>query len=305
MVYFIVNPSAASGRGYELWEKIKCRLQEQFRHVAYEVLFSMYAGHVFVLLSELKTKQDVDRIIVVGGDGTLHETINGLQPPMRVPIAFIPVGSSNDFARSLGLPVDCEESLALAVSKNGGQWVDSCYAASGKFSRKFINGLGIGYDGRIVRQTEKSTLKLLLNKLHISSLMYVISGLIQAAAVRPFNARVTHDGTVTEFTDCYMILAMVNPFEGGGIYFGPTANSTDGLTDLVIIHGKPRLRFICHVLRALFKKPARGTGYTAIPFTSAHVRFEEPQTAEVDGEYIGEFSEVSYQSLPQEFQLII
>ncbi len=306
MIYFIVNPTSGAGSGERMWRKIRHELDTRFANVPYTVYFSKYMGHLDGIFDELAEKTDIDRIVSVGGDGTLNETVNGLARLKDVPLVCMPGGTSNDFARSLKLPVEIAESVNIAVSTGKEFPVDSCRAtnASGDFSRLFVNGLGFGYDGEIMSFAEKSALKPFLNKMGMSKLMYIIFGLRQAVACKRFSVRIEHDAEVTELEHCYMVTAMLNPFQGGGIYFAPSADSSDGLTDLICIHSRNRLKFVYHVVRALLKMPAKGKGYTLIRFKEARLHFNVPQIGQIDGECIGARAEMSFKSAPQQFRLI-
>ncbi len=306
MLYFIVNPTSGTGNGKKVWKKIQYELETRFQNIQYRVYFSKYTGHLNEIFTELEQKTDIEKIISVGGDGTLNEAVNGLARLKNVPLVCMTGGTSNDFARSLRLPADIHESMKAAVSADGACEceIDCCRAVSGGFSRLFVNGLGFGYDGQIISFTERSFLKPFLNKIGINKLMYIIYGLRQAVACKRFSVRIEHDGELTCLDHCYMVTAMVNPYEGGGIYFAPSADSSDGLTDLVCIHAESRLRFAYHVIRALLKLPAGGEGYTLIRFKKACVRFEPAQMGQIDGEFIGAYKEMYYTSAAKQFRLV-
>ncbi len=304
MIYFIVNPTSGTGTGKKIWNRIQNDLKTRFSDILYQVYFSEYTGHLHEIFQSLKQKNDIEKIVSVGGDGTFNETVNGLCLLGNIPVVCLPGGTSNDFARSLQLPSDISTGLAFAMQNNESREIDSCRASSGTFSRLFVNGLGFGYDGQIISYTERSWVKPFLNKIGINKLMYIIYGVRQAFACKRFSVKIEHDDTITEIDHCYMVTAMLNPFQGGGIYFAPSADSSDGLTDLVCIHSKNRLRFIYHVVRALLKLPAKGEGYTVIRFTNAHIQFETPQIGQIDGEFIGAYKEMNFTSLPKQFRLI-
>ncbi len=305
MIYFIVNPASRSGRGQKLWHEIEDILDKKFPHIEYSGFVSDEAGSLDHIFNTLKLIKDIEKLILVGGDGTVNEAINLLHllDPMP-PVACLPCGTSNDFIRSMGLPSDIEEGLDLSLSDAETIPIDVCKASSENFSRLFVNGLGSGYDGEIVHYTETSNLKKKLNKIGMSKLMYIYYGLKIAKTCKTFSARIEHDGKVSEYSHCYMLSVMVNPYEGGGIYFAPNAKSNDGISNIAIIQSPKRMDFVYSVLRALLKKPQKRDAYVDIQFKNAKITLSNAQIAQIDGEGLGPLKNITYESLPKYFNLI-
>ena len=101
MYTFIANPNARSGRGILLWKQIEKILQE--KEIEYKVLFTKYQHHATRLVHDLTSDSASHTIVVLGGDGTLNEVIDGIAYLDKVTLGYIPLGSGNDFARGLGL----------------------------------------------------------------------------------------------------------------------------------------------------------------------------------------------------------
>ena len=101
MYTFIANPNARSGRGILLWKQIEKILQE--KEIEYKVLFTKYQHHATRLVHDLTSDSASHTIVVLGGDGTLNEVIDGIVYLDKVTLGYIPLGSGNDFARGLGL----------------------------------------------------------------------------------------------------------------------------------------------------------------------------------------------------------
>jgi len=113
MYHFIVNPASRSGQGAKYWNKIETYLKEH--QISYNVHISTHGGHVAELMKEL-TKDltdDSERIfvIVLGGDGTVNEALQGVLRFDKLTLGYIPTGSSNDLARDLGIARDPIEAL--------------------------------------------------------------------------------------------------------------------------------------------------------------------------------------------------
>ena len=109
MYTFIVNPNARSGLGHKIWSSLEEVLKE--RNVEYEVLFTKYQHHATKLTKQLTSTGEECTIIALGGDGTINEVMNGICDISKTTLGYIPIGSSNDFARSLKLSTDALTAL--------------------------------------------------------------------------------------------------------------------------------------------------------------------------------------------------
>lgn len=99
MYDFIVNPNARSGLGGRIWKELEQLLKEQ--KAEYRVHFTKYQRHASRIAEEITTDGEEHTIVVLGGDGTVNEVLNGITELSKVTMGYIPMGSSNDFARYL------------------------------------------------------------------------------------------------------------------------------------------------------------------------------------------------------------
>ena len=119
--YLIINEQASSGNGRKVARKVIQQLKQQ--ELKYTALYTDYAGHEKELTKELAEttllpwSEDLDVstfpiLVVLGGDGTLHNVINSLLPyDSAIPLSYIPCGSGNDFARGVGLSRNIDKAL--------------------------------------------------------------------------------------------------------------------------------------------------------------------------------------------------
>ena len=94
MYTFIANPNARSGRGILLWKQIEKILLE--KEIAYNVLFTKYQHHATRLVHDLTSDGAPHTIVVLGGDGTLNEVIDGIRYLDKVTLGYIPLGSGTE-----------------------------------------------------------------------------------------------------------------------------------------------------------------------------------------------------------------
>jgi YegS/Rv2252/BmrU family lipid kinase len=167
-----------------------------------------------------------ERILVLGGDGTLHEAANGLlraKVDQRPPIAILPAGTGNDYAKIAGTG-GCRPAEAVRRLQGGTIRRFDVGEAWGEY---FINSVGIGFDAevaRVINQTKRGS----------GILAYVGAVVKVIATFDSFQARVQSDAH--EFSDQFLLLEIgIGPSVGGGFKLTPFAKPDDGLLDVCAI----------------------------------------------------------------------
>ena len=158
----IVNPVAGDGRGLDDFPQISKLLREQ--EIDYEPLFTEHKYHA-TELTVSAVKQGCRHLIVVGGDGTLHEVVNGLfiqqeVDPKEVLLAVIAVGTGNDWVRTVGIPARYSEAIRAIKEENRFlqdvgvvSYEESLY----RQSRYMANVAGAGLDALVVKRSATSS----------------------------------------------------------------------------------------------------------------------------------------------------
>lgn len=245
--YIILNDYAGSGNARSTWPEIKAELKR--RRVNYELSRSKYPGHATVLARQF-AKEHVGRktewvVIAVGGDGTLHQVLNGLDSasvPHPIPVAHLPVGSGNDFARGLKMGQRWQTALDQILNCTAAKWLtigqftDTIKQTSGVFT----NNLGIGFDAAIVASANSSKFKIWLNRIHLGTLAYALSffNVVYNQDGFPLTVRV---GKRRDFyPKAFLVTVSNQPYFGGGVNILPNASLTNSLLDLIVIE-KPNL----------------------------------------------------------------
>ena len=113
MYHFIVNPVSQSGKGLRLWQnKIEPELKKQ--NIEHSVEFSKERGDVTNIVTRISSQSKNEKnciIVILGGDGTVNDAVQGMKDFDNTTLAYIPTGSSNDFARDLKFPRDVKKNL--------------------------------------------------------------------------------------------------------------------------------------------------------------------------------------------------
>lgn len=172
------------------------------------------------------------RLVVAGGDGTVHHTVNALAPadpmaPIRPPIGILPLGTANDFARSLGLPADFAAALRVVAQGHARPtdlgWVDGA---------RFLNAVHIGSLAETTRRVNPWL------KRGIRGGAYALAVASTAWRIRPFQAEWTC-GDETAGTRAFHIAVANGRYFGGGMPISNEATLEDGRLDLAILPALP------------------------------------------------------------------
>ncbi|WP_175598163.1 diacylglycerol kinase [Paenibacillus luteus] len=218
-----------------------------------------------------------DMVIAAGGDGTLYEVINGLTNKVnRPPLGILPVGTTNDFARAMGIPKHWEYAVDLIIQQ---------YARPidvGKANDRFF--INIAGGGSLTELTYDVPSKL---KTMIGQLAYYMKGMEKMTRLRPTELTFQAAG-VGEFHDEFMMFLICNSNSVGGFErLAPDSKLDDGLLDVLLIRKCNLPEFIKLVTLAL-----RGEHLNdphVIHFRTDELRVTTPDYVQInlDGEYGG------------------
>ena len=178
-------------------------------------------------------------IVVVGGDGTMNEVVDGIVSCDMVTLGYIPVGTGSDLARGLRLSRRPMRELRRIFKARRIRQIDYGVIAYGDDvlrHRRFIVSAGIGLDAEVCQHMQRSAIKNICNRIHLRRLSYRILGFIQYLKAKPIRGYILLDGTRrVEFNYIYFISAQIQPCEGGGFWFAPKADSSDGNLEVCIV----------------------------------------------------------------------
>jgi YegS/Rv2252/BmrU family lipid kinase len=266
---FLVNPAAQSGQANKIWQSLATYLVTT--SLTYDVRISEKPGDIRKWAYQIRKRELADDhiVVVVGGDGSLNEAVNGaldLEPgdaerPM-LPLAYIPAGSGNDFARAHQLATDPLQRLKRIVdlAEQGGrpELLDiGQYSEALKRERRFfVNNVGIGFDATTVAAANSSVIKPILNKLKLGKMVYGLAVLKTLATQDRFQVEVKPgNGPQKHIYKGYLVTVSNHPYFGGGIKIMPDAEVSDGQLDLVIVEQPSFWRFALIFSKILMKKP--------------------------------------------------
>lgn len=242
-LHVIVNPASGSGAGAKLAPKVAERLE------AAGAQFTMHetrsSGHGMDLALEC-ARAGADRILSVGGDGTIHDVANGLlrfEGPAP-PVAVLPLGTGNDFYRMVGAPKDMDSAVATFLEGTPHPF-DVGHAQWSGGDRYFVNLIGLGLDVDIIQQREGVR--------WLTGIAQYVAAIMKAAArLRFVPVKITLDGEQVLDEPTVLAAVTVGPSAAGGFMLSPGATPDDGKLDLCFfrrVNHLDVLRLIPSVLR--------------------------------------------------------
>jgi YegS/Rv2252/BmrU family lipid kinase len=286
-VRVIVNPAASGGAGERVRKEVEVGLEA--RNIPFTLVETNAPGHARTLAREAAAT-GVPRLLVVGGDGTVHEVVNGLLEDDLPPpaMAVVPVGTGNDFFRMVSSLTGVTD--ALSVLEDGVPHdFDVGRVRFDVGSSFFVNLLGIGVDVEVLLHRERFR--------RLRGLPQYLAALASALiSFRPEPYQVSiWDGDDPESGDTIetrtlLTTVTVGPSIGGGFLVSPEASPADGLLDLFFVESIGPLKIARYVPRVI-----RGT-HLGIPelrtgrLTGATIRRSDggPFHFELDGERMAE-----------------
>lgn len=331
MYHFLVNPSSCSGRGGKYWELIRTELDK--RGVVYQVHFSEKPGDMARMVSDL-TENEV-HLIVLGGDGTVNEALQGVRDFKKTRFSHIPTGSSNDLARDTGISRDPVKAL-VQLLENGKEipmdvgvvHYHTAYIPQENSlpehvilpkrglqgnglketslpDRMFLVSCGIGFDADVCQQAMSSGFKDVLNRLGLGKLTYLgiaLKTILFSGRVRAVLAAVGPDGKRTGPVSIKRLMfaaCMSHQYEGGGFRFCPGADASDGILDVCAVGNVPKWKVLLVFPTAFRGGHYRFQGVDRYAGRRIRIRTSRPQWVHTDGEVIALSSDITISCRPR------
>lgn len=301
-VQLILNPQADQGRGQQHADKIAA-------------LAKPYGGlQVVQSRSAAETRQQAwraayegyDVVVAAGGDGTVHDVVNGLAQAraegIDVALGVIPIGSGNDFAYANGLLVDVPTAVARIFTGQP-RLVDLARIEDDKGrSEIFDNNFGLGLDAYVVIETQKIR--------RVRGFMMYLIATLRTIAFYYERPQVTLQFDDEEVTQKILFIAVgIGPRGGGGFLLVPDAKNDDGLLDSCTVDPISRLRML-----QLMPKTFNGShvGVNCLKMRRSRrlvIQSQTPMPIHIDGEVFAypqdEVHHVTLTSLPGAMKVIV
>ena len=193
----------------------------QERGVAYE-LHESCDVHDAESIARRLSEAGEQEFIVLGGDGTLNEVLNGLSDPSLCKLGLIPSGTGNDFAERMGISMDAEKAL-LTILDGEAKPVDYIEVSG----TRSMNVAGLGIDVDVLERCQRGKMR--------GKIKYLMSLIRSLFAFKGIRVQIESEGRETETRDVLLCAVCNGTQFGGGIQICPPADPTDGKLDVVIV----------------------------------------------------------------------
>ena len=284
----ILNPVADRGHVAERAARLRQLIDEAARTSVpvYDVEWceTQYPRHA-IELARMATEAAVDIIVVLGGDGTVHEVVNGILEANlegtinHLPtLGIIPVGSGNDFAANLGLPADAVDAVARLFSGHT-RLIDAARITDENGRVEYWNNtLGLGFSGSVNAATRR-----------ITALRGFLIYFVAVLRTILFNPPAMHASfelsNGTRFEEDISMLSVCNgPREGGGFPVAPNAKPDDGLLTYTIMKRLSRLGILGFLPIVLLGQHLNFGAFLNDHTEAVRVTLDSPVDIHIDGE---------------------
>ena len=268
----IVNPAANGGRLGRDWPQIEKRLGGA--GLSAPVVFSEAPWHATELAANA-VAEGVQRVIVAGGDGSVCEAAEGLYRAGGAELAILPLGTGNDGARTLGVPLDLEEAASVAV-KGRVRPVDLIRIGD----HVVFNAIGVGLTGDI----NDRAIGIKAAKVPMVRGIAVYLAAALASLFRYRNQTVRMETSDGRYEGTMLILAVHGgPTTGGGFALTPAAVPDDGLLDACLVEEVGPLGRLLRLAAAMRGTLGNKKGAHELQARWLELHFSEPLPAHLDG----------------------
>lgn len=290
-IFFVFNPKAGK-------ERIKSKLGdiiELFSNEGHKttVMATTKPGDAIEWVRDLSN--DYDRIVCAGGDGTLDEVVYGMSMrSCKIPIGYIPAGSTNDFANSLGLLVRTMDAARTAISGR------TFECDMGKFNKRtFVYVAAFGLFTDVSYETPQD----LKNRLGHAA--YVLEGLKKITEVRSFNVTVETDHM--KINDKFIYGMITNSESVGGFkkITGENINLNDGLFEVTLFKAPNNPLEMNSLINALITRDLNTPMIYSFKTNKVTFSSEEAISWTLDGEYGGNEKEAVIENINKAFEIAI
>ncbi|HEY8552819.1 MAG TPA: diacylglycerol kinase family protein [Thermaerobacter sp.] len=271
----IVNPVAGRGRAGRAWPAFEAALRD--RGFDLEVWFTTGPGDARDMARRARERK-VDLLLVTGGDGTVHEAVNGTGPD-GPPLAVVPLGTGNDLARGLQI-VPSPAAVVDLLARGRRRRLDLGYLETGAGGRYFVNVSGVGFDAEVARRVAET------GGPGRGALPYVLAMLRTLRQYRNTPMEIRIDGHTHRHV-ALMTVVGNSPYYGGGMHILPGACPDDGRFDVLLIGDLGKIETLLVFPRVFRGTHVRHRAVRSLRGATVEIRSADPVAVHADGEPVG------------------
>ena len=292
----IVNPAARGGKAFVRWRKVAVGLAEAGIEV--HTALTERTGHGLLLARDLAAG-GYDTVLAVGGDGTVHEVVNGLfaaNAAERTRLGIVPAGTGMDIARGLGLPR--RPSLIVERITRAREMAIDVGLSSTPKERYFVNFAETGLGAAVVAREAG------LNASWPGRLSFLVAAVGAALETGIGRARIYVDGSPAYAGPVVSVVVANGRFFGGGMRIAPQASPADGLFDILVLGDFTRTQLVGQIWKIYPGTHVRHPKVLWRRGAEVRIEPESPMHLDLDGELSGAGS-YHFSLLPRALRVIV
>ena len=308
-VLIICNPVSGLGHGIERLGAVKQALADN--EVRFAEAVTEGRGDA-ARLARSAVQAGCSAVVVIGGDGTLFEVVNGivdrsdLEAPQealaRVPVGLIPSGRGSDFGRSVGVPSDIAASIARLIQGRVTQ-VDLGHVTYRSFTGKrqgryFANAAGLGFDAEVTVRANRGP------RVFGGTVTYLGSLFTTLGTYRNKRISVRNDGSNEWRARINSIVIANGQYFGGGMKIAPDAHLSDGELDVVVLGDLGKLDLVRNVPRVYDGSHLSHPKVSTLKARHIEVQSSDRLLLQADGEVLGT-APATFRIVPSALRLIV
>ena len=288
--FFIVNPRAGSGKTMSQWVPAERRLEKS--GIGFVTAYTDHKRHATSLAYDA-AEEGYRKIVAVGGDGSVHEAFNGIMKwcdesgtdPKEFCLGVAPIGSGNDWIKSLKVPHDMNKVIDLIIKESCGEIDVVKLRTEGNRESYMANIGGVGFDSNVCKRVnlQKEGGKR-GKRIYLNALIHTICSL------KAINISVVADGKEMFSGKCYSVALGNGCYSGSGMRQVPLAIMDDGLLDVTVVPKIPVLKIVRELPRLFNGSICESKSLVCFKCRTLEILpldSESAEIVEVDGEIEG------------------
>jgi YegS/Rv2252/BmrU family lipid kinase len=293
-IFLIVNPTAGQGKAARALPTMVRSLQNG--DASCEVFETTRSGEA-QMQAQRAAREGCDVVVAAGGDGTIHEVLNGLVGSSSA-LGVIPVGTENIFGKEFNIPFDVEAACRL-IHRHAAQTLDMGRCDAAGVTRWFLLMTGLGFDAQVVRDVSPQF------KQRLKSLAFFLTGFLTFARYQPAPVTVMTEDRKLSVNAWEVLISNAKTF-GWRVRVSSHASMSDGLFDVCLFNEPSRWAFAAEALDSLRRRQIGGRGIIQFQARQVTVQSATPLPAQLDGERVDlNATEVKFEVVPRALRVII
>ena len=300
-VKLILNPMADMGRAWNVARDLRPIVNEYEGKVDWSG--TVYPGHATELAKQAG-EDGYDLVIAAGGDGTVHEVVNGLMQvdaKKRPVLGVVPIGSGNDFGHINKIPTSPNKAMALALNGEPSR-IDLGLMTDENGRKEYIdNTLGIGFDAIVTIRSHRLPI--------VRGFLMYLTAVIQTIFLnsKPMHLEIESESQKWD-KEVFMLVLANGPREGGGFTMTPKALPDDGVLDYMIADHLSRLKQFRMIPEFMNGTQERFDEVEIGQFKKITLKSEDPLYIHIDGEVYTSFGSnlrgISVELVPNALEVV-